>query len=224
MAMPMPPDDDAWFGRLSMQARAYFRDKARIRHWPRRAAVYSIGDPPEGLYQLLEGELHLISYPVPGKQLVNLVVMPGDWFGELSVIDGKPRPHDAICAGEVRLLHIPMAAIEDYARVDPSILGSIALIACSHQRTALRLIGSILSKPGRARVASLLLATTGGGQGMAPVKMGQAELAAQIGMSRQHLSIILRDMRREGLISTGRSSIRVLDRGGMESLACWEGG
>ena len=46
-----------------------------------------------------------------------------------------------------------------------------------------------------------------------------AELAAELGSSREVISRILKDFARRGLIETGRGSIRLVDRGAIEQLS-----
>ncbi|MDZ4318486.1 MAG: hypothetical protein U1A07_06540 [Phenylobacterium sp.] len=49
------------------------------------ARVYGLGDAPDGLWSVVEGEVPLVSYP----ESVGMIVGQGAWFGELSVVDAR---------------------------------------------------------------------------------------------------------------------------------------
>ena len=211
------PDDDGWFGALPDAARAFFRARGRLKTYRAGNRVYATDDPPDALYRVVSGEVRLVNYPVPGRELLNLVARAGDWFGELSIIDRKPRPHDAVCAGAATLFVVPLAVIEDYAREDAAIYGRIALIACAHQRAALAFIANSLSKGRRARLAERLLAWQRDADGTLHVR--QDELAAQVGSSRQRLNAMLAELRRAGIIATAYGRIAVLDAARLAVMA-----
>ena len=64
------------------------------------------GDMPEFLAFLLDGKLQVIDISEDGRETGLHFIIPGSYFGELSVIDGKPRSATvmAIQASEVALL------------------------------------------------------------------------------------------------------------------------
>lgn len=218
----MPAPDHAattpWLDSLPEAIRAFILDRARVRRHPARHLVYAIGDEGDGLYQVIAGEVRLYAYPKPGRQLLTLSARAGAWFGELSVLDGGPRPQDAVCHGAATVRHLPMRAIDAYAREDPTIFRHIALISCGHQRAALRFIGATLSNPGRARVARAVLALLEAGGGDT-VAITQDDLAGRVGISRPHLNVLLADLRRIGGVATSYGRIRVVDRDALRAAA-----
>lgn len=206
-------DADRWFARLPPRSRDFVQAHVRLRHFPDRARVYSAGDAGDGLYRMIDGEVRLMAYPADGRQMVSFVARPGHWFGELSVVDGGPRPHDAICQGPVSLLHLPMPAIAAHARSDPGFIGQVALIGCDHQRAALAHIGSMTGRPGRERVAGMILAMAAPDpRAPRPVlRMSQEDLAGRIGLSRQHLGNLLSELKDSGIIALGYGRLEILD-------------
>lgn len=214
-------DDDRWLSRLPQSTRDFIRAAARLRRFTDRAHVYAVGDEPDGLYQMVEGEVRLMAYPAAGRQILTLVARPRHWFGELSVIDGGPRPHDAICQGPVLLWHLPLRDIVAFSGNHPEIHGQIALIGCAHQRTALSFIGTMLAKSGRARLAETILtmASRVPGSNRPVLRISQEDLAGRIGVSRQHLGTLLSDLRAAGTITTSYGRIHLLDRQALIALA-----
>lgn len=206
---------DCWFARLPQRSRDFVQAHVRLRHFPDRARVYSAGDDGDGLYRVIDGEVRLMAYPAAGRQMVTFVARRGHWFGELSVVDGGPRPHDAVCQGPVSLLHLPASFILAHAEIDPRFIGQVALIGCDHQRAALAYIGSMTGRPGRERVAGMILAMAGPDpRTVRPVlRMSQEDLASRVGLSRQHLGNLLSELKEGGAISLTYGCIEVLDAG-----------
>ena len=214
-------DDDRWLSRLPQETRDFIRAHVRLRAFADRALVYAVGDEPDGLYQIVSGEVRLMAYPSVGQQFLTLVARRRHWFGELSVVDGGPRPHDAICHGPVELLHLPLRDIAAFAGVRPDIYGHVALIGCEHQRAALSYIGSMLAKPSRARLAEMILnmASRAPGFDHPVLEISQEDFAGRLGMSRQHLGNLLTEMKAAGSIATSYGRIHILDRHALVTIA-----
>ena len=209
---------DSWFGGLLAEQRHGLQARARAHDLRDGVHIYRIGDPPNGLHVVVEGQVRLVSYPAAGQELVNMIVKPGRWFGELSVIDGKERPHDAIAAGAVRLLTVPMAAIAELTAAMPDMWRGLALLNCAHHRLGMREAGRVRALPALARLAVFLA----GGAGSAPdrpLRATQDDLARIVGVSRQHMNGLLRLLADRGLISTGYGGVTIGDRAGLLALA-----
>lgn len=75
--------------------------------------VFREGSPGDGLYLLLAGKVR-ISREVAGMGEEALAILaPGDYFGEMSIIDGAPRSADARVHERCSLLVIKKADMED---------------------------------------------------------------------------------------------------------------
>lgn len=209
---------DGWFGSLPARQQHGLLGRGQIHDVESAAHVYRIGDPPNGLHAVVAGQVRLVSYPAAGQELVNMIVRPGRWFGELSVIDGKERPHDAIAAGPARVLTVPMTAIGALAADMPGLWHSLALLTCAHHRLGMREAARVRSLPALVRLARFL---AGGGEraGGLPLRLTQDDLARVVGVSRQHINGLLRHLADGGLIATGYGGVAVLDPGGLLSFA-----
>lgn len=82
-------------------------------------AVFSHGDQGDGLYLILEGAVR-ISRSVSGIGEEALAVLkPGQYFGEMSIVDDDmPRSADAIAHETTRLLKLPKDDLRDLMFVD----------------------------------------------------------------------------------------------------------
>lgn len=210
-------DSDAWFGAVPAARRALLLAQAQVRSVPAGARLYGVGDPPDGLWAVLGGQVRLIGYPAVGAELVVLIMGPGTWFGELSTLDGGPRPHDAIAFGPARVLHIGMEAFARLARDTPELWRDIGLLACAHQRASLAFLTNSLAQPIPVRLARTLAGAVRAAGGDS-VQIRQADVAAMIGVSRQTLNKALKAMERAGVIALDYARITVRDA---EALRRW---
>lgn len=208
---------DSWFGALPAEQRRRLLERAQSLNLRGGVHIYRIGDPPNGLHVVVSGQVRLVSYPAAGQELVNMIVRPGRWFGELSVIDGRERPHDAITAGTVRLLTVPMAAIADLTAAMPDLWRALALLNCMHHRLGMREAARVRTLPALARLALFLAGTRDSAGGR--IDTTQDELARIIGVSRQHINTLLQQLAKRGLIVPVYGGITIVDRPGLLALA-----
>jgi CRP/FNR family transcriptional regulator, cyclic AMP receptor protein len=200
---------DAWFGQIPLERRLLLLKEAQVRSVATGARLYSAGDLPNGLWVVIEGEVRLKGYPTPGLELLAPILRPGTWFGELSTIDGLPRPTDATAVERARVAHVSMAAVARAAAAAPELYRDLAVLACWHQRIALGFIAQTIAHPVRVRLAMLLagLAQDRGGV----VDIRQEDLAVMVGVSRQTLNRHLNALDREGIVALAYAQITVRD-------------
>ena len=145
---------DRWFGGLRPARRALLLSIATPSARLDGSTVYATGDPPNGLWGVVSGRVLLLDYPRAGAEVLVRTLAPGEWFGELSTIDGGPRPQDAVVSGASLLLHVSVAGFTRLATAEPELHRDLALLACAHQRAALAYIGQRTARSIQARSAS----------------------------------------------------------------------
>jgi CRP-like cAMP-binding protein len=82
------------------------------------AHIFDEGSPGDKFYLIIEGAVR-ISRMVPGMGEENLAVLrPGNYFGEMSLIDDAPRSATAVCHEKCRLFVVNRRDLEDLLFVD----------------------------------------------------------------------------------------------------------
>jgi CRP/FNR family transcriptional regulator, cyclic AMP receptor protein len=206
-------EQNGWFAALPPDRCATILARLRVREAEDGTHLYRLGDPPNGLHVVIEGRVRMVSYPAPGTEMVSIVFKPGRWFGELSVLDGLPRPHDAIVVGPSRIGRLPMAEIEAIADAVPGWWRELALLTCAHQRLSLREAARSRSQPAIVRLAGLL--ARHGDRAERSVRITQDELARTIGISRQRVNRLLAELADAGLLNCAYGAIEVRDPAGL---------
>lgn len=81
--------------------------------------IFKAGDPPDALYVLLEG---LVKLELQGrKKIVMDTLGPGDFFGEMELIDGETRAATASCLSDCSFLKLPREEFLGVVELHPTI-------------------------------------------------------------------------------------------------------
>lgn len=208
---------DRWFGAVPADRQALLLRTARVRPVPAGGRIFGLGDPPDGLTAVLEGEIRLVRSTAQGEESVAVILGPGAWFGGLSAVDGGPQTHDAVAFGPARVLHLPQLALEQAAAHEPMIWRDLALLIAGFHRASQTAVAQGLTQPVLVRLARTLAgaARTGGSE---VVRLRQEDLAAMIGVSRPTINKALKQLEARQLIEVAYRRIRVRDAAALRAL------
>ncbi len=84
------------FDQLPIERLAQVSQRMNERRVERREVVIKRGEVGTGLGFLIEGRLQAVNFTLDGKEVGTDFIENGDFFGELSVIDGRPAPEYVI--------------------------------------------------------------------------------------------------------------------------------
>lgn len=189
----------------------------RRRGFDRGEVIFVEGDPGDSLFVIESGQVKIVLTSADGKEILLTALGPGDFFGDLALLDGLPRSADAIGleAGQLALLHR-----RDFLRFLESrpraVVVLMAVLSRRLRRNA-QLIqdAAFLDVPGR--LAKLLLQFVGEAPADRPpiARLTQSDLAAMIGATRESVNKALRGFERRGLIRLERGRIEIVAAGGL---------
>src|SRR3979409_2368173 len=73
---------------------------------PRSTTVMAGGDPTDSLYIVLSGRLKVMMSDADGKEVILSILSPGEFFGEMGLIDDEPRSASVVSIEPCELLYI----------------------------------------------------------------------------------------------------------------------
>jgi CRP/FNR family cyclic AMP-dependent transcriptional regulator len=180
--------------------------KVRVRRFRKGEAIFHQGDPGAALCVIITGRVKIHSEGSDGSDVIIRVFKPGEFFGELSLLDGSDRSADATTMEPTEMLMLTRGDLEDlierYPRIAQNMLASLA----TRLRTSTRAIASHSVLDVRGKVARWLLdlAEEHGvpvPQGtLINVELTQGELAGLVGASRESVNKVIGQYRRRGFI------------------------
>jgi len=204
-----------WFSHLPASFQHSLLTSARQRRLAAGQYLFKRGDPPCGLYAVLDGTLRISAVNEHGKEaLLSLVERPY-WFGEICLFDGLPRTHDACAVGPCTLLQVPQQALLNILGESPPYWRDMALLMSQKLRLSFINIEHLSLMPASVRLAHrLLMIVEGYGdteQAKRVLQLPQEDLAAMLSLSRQTTNALLKDLQAQGVVRLGYGEIEILD-------------
>lgn len=114
------------FDRLPPDKLAQLGATLQERRLERREIVVKRGDQLGGLGFLIEGRLQSVSFTLDGKEVGTDFISEGDFFGELSVIDGRPAPEYVIAVAPSRVTSLDREQARELMFADPQAAAAVA--------------------------------------------------------------------------------------------------
>ena len=225
------------FGRAALRASSLFAgiDDAgldvltaglRLRRFRPGETIFHREDPGDALHVVASGAVKIVLPSARGEESAIIATLgPGDFFGELALLDGAPRSATAVAVGRTETLvlrrEVFQGLIDANQGLRRALLGSLAA-------EIRRLTGHVedlhfLDLP--ARLARQLVRRS---VGIAPAPDGsihlawpytQADLAGMIGASRQSVNRLLADFADRGLIRLEKDALTIPDPDALAAVA-----
>jgi CRP-like cAMP-binding protein len=203
-----------WFSHLSPALRDTLLGEARLLRLEPGQRLFRRGDPPCGLYAVLEGLMRVGAVGRDGKEALLTLVEPPYWFGEISLFDGQPRTHDAYAEGPTLLLQVPQAALLALLAREPGHWRDFALLMSQKLRLAFIALEEMSLLPAAPRLARRLLMMAEGYGETGPrrvLHLAQEQLALMLGLSRQTTNQILKELQARGALRLTYGEIEIVD-------------
>ncbi len=211
-----------WFSALPDALQDALLDAGQLRTLAPDERLFSRGEPPSGLFALLDGAVRVSGTSESGKEALLTLLEPPSWFGEISVFDGQPRTHDALSEGESRVILVPQAPLLQILDAEPRWWRDLGLLATSKLRLAFIAMEDMVLLPIAQRLARRLsLMAEGYGERnheRRTVEVSQDQLALMVSTSRQTANQVLKELEQKGLIRLAYGSIEILDLDGLRRL------
>ncbi|GAB5343327.1 MULTISPECIES: Crp/Fnr family transcriptional regulator [Pseudomonas] len=204
-----------WFSHLPGSFQHSLLAHARQRQLAAGQYLFKRGDPPCGLYAVLDGTLRISAVNEHGKEAVLSQVELPYWFGEICLFDGLPRTHDACAVGPCTLLQVPQRALLNILDETPQYWRDLALLMSQKLRLSFIGLEHLSLMPASVRLAHRLLMIVEGYGDIQPsrssVQLPQEDLAAMLSLSRQTTNALLKDLQTQGIVRLGYGEIEILD-------------
>ena len=135
--------------------------RIQVREFRKGEAIYRAGDPPGGLWVVLEGAVEIeLPPPETAPHFVHLAA-PGFWFGEWPLIWDKPRRVTVIATRPSTLATLPLADCRAILEADPAAWRWIALLSTMTTDLSAGIVADLLLRDPVKRTAALLLRVAG---------------------------------------------------------------
>jgi CRP/FNR family cyclic AMP-dependent transcriptional regulator len=203
-----------FFTQLSDRELDVVRAVATEKSYPKNAVVLTEGEMGDSLFMIQTGKVKVFIGDEDGREIILKILGPGDFFGEMSMIDKQPRSASVTTIEPAMFLVLSHAAFERCVEQAPRIANMVMRVLAQRVREADRKIGTLALMDVYGRVASTLLELSvySNGKLMVGEKLSQQDLANMVGASREMVNRILKDLSERGFISIESKSITIINR------------
>jgi len=208
------------FRTLSPDQRSALVRGAHLRRLAAGDTIFLMGDPGDSMMAILAGTVR-ISAPSPdGKEIILGLMGPGEFFGELALLDGNERSADAKAITDCTLAILNRRDVLQFLDRNPGGWASMVEILCERLRRTTVQITEVALLELPVRLAKTLLRLTGTASGTAgPIKLSQRELGNIVGATRESVNKCMREWQRNNTIRIDGNSITILDRANLQTIA-----
>jgi CRP/FNR family transcriptional regulator len=184
--------------------------------------VFRVGEAGRRVYFLDAGRVKIHQASPDGREIILWFCLPGEVFGIAEVARGGDRVVAAVACEPSRILSISQEQFKTYLATHPS----AALVTIEVLSARLRVLSDVLVNlvtddvPTRTAKLILRLASRYGirdGKEMyLSIPLTHQEIADMVGTTRQTVTAVLGDLRRQGVLSIENHRIRIAAEDGLE--------
>lgn len=206
---------DDWFAGCPAAFQQALREMGHLRRLAPGEPLFARGGQADGLCCVTAGALRVGAHDIEGQAAVLAYLEPYQWFGEISMIDGLPRTHDAVAEVASQVLVVPREGLLSWLEREPGHWRDIARLACRKLRVSFVVLEELAQLPLEERVLRRLrLQAMGyGSRDLARrrVRVAQETLAHMLGVSRQSVNRALKQLEARGALRLHYGEIELLD-------------
>ena len=180
---------------------------------PRASVIMAAGDQIDSLYIVISGRLKVMMGDADGKEVILSLIGPGEFFGEMGLIDDAPRSASVVTIEPCELLSISKRDFKKCLAENFEMATAVMRSLVRRLREADRKIGSLALLDVYGRVARLLLDMSEdvNGQKVVTKRLPKQDIAKMIGASREMVSRVMKDLQMGGYIEVRGSTIVLRD-------------
>lgn len=202
-------------------------DLARLARWHRfeeGEVIFDRQSDCRGVYLVVEGEVDVVNFSKQGREIAYARVKTGDFFGELSAIDGLPRSANIVAQANCRIAELPREVFIDLLKERPPVAFRVLQKMIGIIRTADERIMDLATLGAHQRVCVELLRLAKPD----PVKPDswmiyplptQAEIAALASTTRETVARVMGQLIDDGYIRKVHKTVYIDSRDTLAELA-----
>lgn len=137
--------DIGLFGALPEEVLARLTQTLKVVHVAAGATLFKEGEDGRAMYVVLRGEVEVSKRSHRGTDARVALLGPGDWFGEMSIVDVQPRSASVLALAPTSLLAITTNDLDQLYRHDLKAYSIIVLNLARELSRRLRVADAILA-------------------------------------------------------------------------------
>ena len=187
-----------------------------LRSYRRNQVIFMEEETGTYMYLVLAGKVKVAKSSSAGRETILAIHKAGDFFGEMSLLDGKTAPATVSAMEDSKIISVSGSDFHKYLMHNEKVLLQIIDVLCARLRQVWQTQSLSSSKAdARIRMGIYELAKRHGIQDahgtIIDLKITHQELAEMVGTSRETVTRVIARLREEGIIEVDQRRMTLLD-------------
>jgi CRP/FNR family transcriptional regulator, cyclic AMP receptor protein len=175
---------------------------ALLRSFGPGESICRLGDAGWSMMAVVAGTVRISLPTVKGKEMILADLPPGELFGEIAMLDGKPRSANATALTRCELLVLERRHVLPFLEKNPAVCLRLMETLCGRIRRSDERMADIAFFDLPTRLAKVLLNYPAKAGAAMKLSLSQRELAEMAGGTRENVNRCLRDWQRRGIVDS----------------------
>lgn len=197
---------------IPLFAKIFHEDKSKLnqiiqeKHFRKNSIILMEDDSKNYMYVVFSGKIKVVRISPDGKEQILVIRKRGDFFGEMTLLDGKSQPATIVAMEDATVGLISKNDFEQYFMKDANVLKQIISMLCERLReswTMLRVLG-LTDAEARVRAVLTYISSIYGIKEvrgvLIPLKLTHKEIAEFASLARETVSRLLTKLCQSGEI------------------------
>jgi CRP/FNR family transcriptional regulator, cyclic AMP receptor protein len=214
------------FGALDPAQIARLFSYARTRRVAANTTLFVKGDPGTALFAIGAGTVKIAVPSIDGREAMFNLLHTGEIFGEIALLDGRPRTADAIATTDCELIVIERRDFLTFMQSEPAVALKLIELLCDRLRVAAQHLEEVVFLHLPARLARMLLRLVdenAASPDKRKLRITQREISQMLGTTRESVNKQLRTWAKRKWIALQRGGILVLAAAPLADIAARSG-
>ena len=220
-------ESGAWFAGLSLGLRQAILARSRVQRVRRGATLLRRGSAATDWVGVAGGALGLATRSRDGKPFTLDLLGPGDWYGDVALIDGSAVDLDIVAQAHSTVLLVDRSALQQLVQQQSELRAALLMLDCRRLRHMFRRVEEVQTLALSQRVAlqlqrllrqfgqplavqSPVYTSHHGEAQQIELTLTQGDLASLLCASRQRINGTLRQLQSLGILGASHGRIEVL--------------
>jgi CRP/FNR family transcriptional regulator, cyclic AMP receptor protein len=186
----------------------------RYRRFAAQEQIVDKDSLPSDVYFIVRGRARVVNYSVSGREITFADLEEGDYFGQISAIDGKPRSASVMAVEECVVMALPrrlfMTILTEYPQAALHVMRRLAGIIRGANERIMDL--STLGAHNRVQAELLRQAqsheTIRNTAVIEPIPI-HSDIASRVSTTRETVARVLNDLARKGILERTRTALLI---------------
>jgi CRP/FNR family transcriptional regulator, cyclic AMP receptor protein len=188
------------FSSLDEAARRDIAAHAQLRNFGAGEPICRLDDQGDSMMAVVVGTVRISLPTIKGKEIILADLRAGELFGEIALLDGRPRSANATALTNCELMVLERRDVLPFLERNPAACLKLMEILCARIRRSDERMADIAFFNLPVRLAKTLLSYQPQGRGALKLSLSQSELAEMSGGTREKVNRCLRDWQRRGIL------------------------